>query len=595
MSRTFSVLLFLTFTTYSCVVAESEQNLNLNSTRVARQWDMPRDLRFMSRLFHDQQQQHQQQQHTRRPQPAQILARSDNFPQRTGPAGAVPGPFGRPPFGRPPPPHMRRRVYSGPPGAPPPGVFLRPNGGPPYQSFKNTRYSLAKDPYVLKGSPVNFRTGPGQNPNSIQEMHSFKPSPAYNGEVIVRRPSAAPLSGTQKSEDRVEALRRFKQHPIPQDPNRSMYSVHEDTDSEADSSYGYQNIGENAMKQAKQYLNFMSSSEYFLPKVEPDYRKLDQSKHHQQQNQQQPQQKKKSADNASLQHYQQQQQQRKADSSSSLNTAFTVNAPLRVSSSYSQSQLQLQAQAQAQTSSSGSSYSSSYPAQAIVGSFKNENKNFVVNSDGKKTVHSIASTSFSSADAANHQHQHQNQHQHQHQQRQSNPSVFSSVLRPKLTDRASDPERVEFTERDAIHVSYTSNPMDSLSRNGENQIQHQADRRYVKPPPVSAIMQHQQQQDDDIDDEDNDEELMQAASDVYGRAKANPNETPSNSSPGTSEQKDTEEYCERICSNVQDEDEEVVCGSDGFMYTSEAQMECYASCLHIDVTIQSKGTCNQPL
>ena len=48
-----------------------------------------------------------------------------------------------------------------------------------------------------------------------------------------------------------------------------------------------------------------------------------------------------------------------------------------------------------------------------------------------------------------------------------------------------------------------------------------------------------------------------------------------------SEQKDTEEYCERICAIVEDENEEIVCGSDGYMYTSEAQMECYASCLHI--------------
>lgn len=44
---------------------------------------------------------------------------------------------------------------------------------------------------------------------------------------------------------------------------------------------------------------------------------------------------------------------------------------------------------------------------------------------------------------------------------------------------------------------------------------------------------------------------------------------------------DTEDYCERICSNVHDDDEQVICGSDGYMYTSEAQLECYSSCLHI--------------
>lgn len=52
-------------------------------------------------------------------------------------------------------------------------------------------------------------------------------------------------------------------------------------------------------------------------------------------------------------------------------------------------------------------------------------------------------------------------------------------------------------------------------------------------------------------------------------------------SPAPVEQKDTEDYCERMCANVQDEDEEIICGSDGYMYTSESQMECYATCLHI--------------
>lgn len=65
--------------------------------------------------------------------------------------------------------------------------------------------------------------------------------------------------------------------------------------------------------------------------------------------------------------------------------------------------------------------------------------------------------------------------------------------------------------------------------------------------------------------------------DLYSRIPL----VPSSTAKPTGEQKDTEAYCEKICANVQDEDEEIVCGSDGFMYTSEAQMECYASCLHI--------------
>lgn len=58
-----------------------------------------------------------------------------------------------------------------------------------------------------------------------------------------------------------------------------------------------------------------------------------------------------------------------------------------------------------------------------------------------------------------------------------------------------------------------------------------------------------------------------------------PNSTPPSGTPV--EQTDTEEYCEGICATVEDEQEEILCGSDGYMYTSEAQLECYASCLHI--------------
>lgn len=46
-------------------------------------------------------------------------------------------------------------------------------------------------------------------------------------------------------------------------------------------------------------------------------------------------------------------------------------------------------------------------------------------------------------------------------------------------------------------------------------------------------------------------------------------------------QKDTEAYCEKICANVYDENDEIVCGSDGYMYTGESQLQCYSSCLNI--------------
>lgn len=78
--------------------------------------------------------------------------------------------------------------------------------------------------------------------------------------------------------------------------------------------------------------------------------------------------------------------------------------------------------------------------------------------------------------------------------------------------------------------------------------------------------------------------------------------------------KDTENYCEKICANVYDENDEIICGSDGYMYTGETQLQCYSSCLNISksfipnicivciyfkptcsipgVTIKSKGSCS---
>lgn len=44
---------------------------------------------------------------------------------------------------------------------------------------------------------------------------------------------------------------------------------------------------------------------------------------------------------------------------------------------------------------------------------------------------------------------------------------------------------------------------------------------------------------------------------------------------------ESESYCEKICANVYDENDEIICGSDGYMYTGETQLQCYSSCLNI--------------
>lgn len=57
--------------------------------------------------------------------------------------------------------------------------------------------------------------------------------------------------------------------------------------------------------------------------------------------------------------------------------------------------------------------------------------------------------------------------------------------------------------------------------------------------------------------------------------------------PVESPPKDNEAYCEKICANVYDENDEIVCGSDGYMYTGESQLECYSSCLNIGKHVET--------
>ncbi|KAI9588769.1 hypothetical protein GQX74_004614 [Glossina fuscipes] len=165
--------------------------------------------------------------------------------------------------------------------------------------------------------------------------------------------------------------------------------------------------------------------------------------------------------------------------------------------------------------------------------------------------------------------------------------------------RTPEPMRFEFTEQDAIinGATYTHAP--------KQQLKYKAILKAVSPRSPPAVESSttattlrtggyneipSEHTHNDSDDPEDDDDMQGEYLNVYGRQPL-VGITSSTTEHAQNDQKDTEEYCERICAIVDDEHEEIVCGSDGYMYTSEAQMECYASCLHIDVTILSKGSC----
>lgn len=153
------------------------------------------------------------------------------------------------------------------------------------------------------------------------------------------------------------------------------------------------------------------------------------------------------------------------------------------------------------------------------------------------------------------------------------------------------PERFEFTENDAIHGAYTSSPILKVYDVKKKQVFSNVNRR------------HSQSEEQEKEETADDDEVMIATANVgslivavtlliivlfqesdpsYSRVKIDNKKTDeTNTVKPDPKAEDAEEYCERICSNVHDDDEQVICGSDGYMYTSEAQLECYSSCLHI--------------
>ncbi|XP_050333620.1 BRD4-interacting chromatin-remodeling complex-associated protein [Bactrocera neohumeralis] len=333
-----------------------------------------------------------------------------------------------------------------------------------------------------------------------------------------------------------------------------------------------------AAHEAEEYIKFMNSNDYFLPKHEPNYKQLDtQSDKHQVRQQEYLQREQPAAPEPvqrSHAHYLPSQQHTQhiqyiqpttsndnvASGSGSSAANNYLNNPIQVSQLFYQED----------------------PVPAIVrGSYQTGSNLFVVNSDGNKAVKHVipAPTTIAPTTLA---------------------PAYSKVRYNALHSRTPEPLRFEFTERDAVHASYTNSPPQAYGDDNEHLRYRTSAAAFststTQNLPISSSHNYGSDTSLSADDPEDDEDVQSASSDFYGRVpvrQSTPGDAPSMStSPAPVEQKDTEEYCERMCANVHDEDEEIVCGSDGYMYTSESQMECYASCLHIDVTVQSKGSCN---
>ncbi|EDW40283.1 GL25173 [Drosophila persimilis] len=149
-----------------------------------------------------------------------------------------------------------------------------------------------------------------------------------------------------------------------------------------------------------------------------------------------------------------------------------------------------------------------------------------------------------------------------------------------------EPLRFEFTEQDAIrgHISYTQSPQGhKYTYETVYSTPHQTN-LVQAPAPIAEVSKPIKEYSDDVEDSadtENSKQQQSEQSQIQTAGVANSQD----------DSKATESYCENICANVYDENDEIVCGSDGYMYTGETQLECYSSCLNISITIKSKGSC----
>ncbi|XP_017072275.1 putative uncharacterized protein DDB_G0268364 [Drosophila eugracilis] len=448
----------------------------------------------------------------------------------------------------------------------------------------------------VKDTPV-LDVGKNQFPPqyfSEQYIQNLKSSPRFNGNVIMKdhKPVYAPIQQHAipvQASQYLHYPKLFEQqaasfslvpsqqtalqnNQFPQEAN--SYSVYEESDSlpkqGVNQGVNYRQAVPPAKesKEAQDYLQFMSTNEYFLPKRDPDYKKLDverdqqkqlyqypqqYNQHHQQQLQQtqQPQQ------HQHLQHQQPQQHQPQQHQPLKQILPYkTAGLDNTVSSSYNEP-IQVSDLFYQQDPA---------PANSAVvrGSYQAGQDVFVVKSDGNKAVKHVVSTPMSVQTST-----------------QTPPK--SHHLAKSHKSFTPEPLRFEFTEQDAIRGSmkYTTSPQ--ANQYYYDTVAQPAREPVKSPAPILELSKPIKEYSDDPEDSaDTESGKQQEDSKVLtGTSSATPD------SP-----KDTESYCEKVCANVYDENDEIICGSDGYMYTGETQLQCYSTCLNISVTIKSKGQCS---
>ncbi|XP_062136299.1 uncharacterized protein LOC133845755 [Drosophila sulfurigaster albostrigata] len=332
---------------------------------------------------------------------------------------------------------------------------------------------------------------------------------------------------------------------------QNSYAVYEDAENAAKAAA---NFGQNYQqsqpavppkltKAAEEYLHFMSTNEYFLPRHEPNYKQLDVER-----------------DQIKYQHQQQKLIQKEPQAQPQLHhlpdtsASSSYNKPLRAADLFYQ-----------QDPAPGN-------LAVVRGSYQAGQNSFVVKSDGNKSVKHILSTSLASKPT---------QPQPAPQPKAQTPPVTYSHVWHKT--EKPEPLRFEFTEHDAIKgsASYTNAPQGQ-------KFYYETHPSTPHIPTVSAapiIENVKPVQEVPVIAKDNNEYANK-------NAEVQSNPQPAVTPDPAELESDKEAYCEKICANVYDENDEIVCGSDGYMYTGESQLECYSSCLNIEVSIKSKGSCS---
>ncbi|KAH8295840.1 hypothetical protein KR018_011712 [Drosophila ironensis] len=482
--------------------------------------------------------------------------------------------------------HIMRREY----GSFPPNDQHRR-----YQLNQNQpgRFAHVKDAAVLDVGKNQF---PPQYV-SEQYIHNFKASPHFNGNVILKdhKPVYAPIQqhaipvqasqylhypklfGQQSPNFNIVPSQQTALQNPQFSPDQPTYSVHEEADSSPkqglNQAVNYRQAVAPAKesKEAQEYLHFMGTNEYFLPKRDPDYKKLD-AEHDQhkqlnqyplphtvnhQHQQQQP----------LLQHPHQHQpllHQQPQPQPHQQSQQLQKHQPLHQHLPYKSAGLD---------NSASSSYNEPIqvsdlfyqqdpaPANSAVvrGSYQAGQDVFVVKSDGNKAVKHVVSTPMSV-------------------QPTTQPPPKSHHLAKSHKSFTPEPLRFEFTEQDAIRGSmkYTQSPQgnayyyDTVSQTTRDPVK--------SSPPILDVAKPIKEFSDDAED----------SADTETGKQPEAAQVPTGTNAITPDAKDTESYCEKICANVYDENDEIICGSDGYMYTGETQLQCYSSCLNISEFLKNK-------